>query len=41
LLIARAEPAWVVALHRFIEVSAAIVAGCSSVRWGLSNRQAL
>jgi uncharacterized membrane protein YgaE (UPF0421/DUF939 family) len=27
LLIARAEPAWVVALHRFIEVSAGIVAG--------------
>jgi len=27
LLIARAEPAWIVALHRFIEVSAGIVAG--------------
>jgi uncharacterized membrane protein YgaE (UPF0421/DUF939 family) len=27
LLIARAEPAWVVALHRFAEVSAGIVAG--------------
>lgn len=27
LLIGRAEPAWIVALHRFIEVSAGIVAG--------------
>jgi len=27
LLIARADPAWIVALHRFIEVSAGIVAG--------------
>ncbi len=27
LLVARAEPAWVVALHRFLEVSAGIVAG--------------
>jgi uncharacterized membrane protein YgaE (UPF0421/DUF939 family) len=38
LLVARAEPAWVIALHRFLEVSTGILAGLLlSALWPESN----